>query len=266
MLATLRAEAPSGPQWTHEIKWDGYRMVAIIEHSRVNLYSRRGLDWADRMPGIVEALAKLDVRSAVIDGEVVIMDEDGMPDFSAIQADLAAGDAPSATLVAFDLLHLDGEDLRDRPLEERRAALFDLLGEDTEALQFSREVSRDGPAALEAVRRMGLEGIVSKRRDSRYRSGRALSWIKVKCVVTEHFAVIGTEPTRGPVRSLKLARLVEGKLVPCGSAGSGISEQDGKRIRAVLDAGGVIVAEVEYRELTSTGELRDPVVRDWHQG
>ncbi len=113
---------------------------------------------------------------------------------------------------------------------------------------------------------MGLEGIVSKRRDSRYRSGRALSWIKTKCMLTEHFAVIGTEPTRGPVRSLRLARLVEGRLVPCGSAGAGLSEQDGKRIRAVLDAGGVIVAEVEYGELTTLGELRHPVVRDWHQG
>jgi bifunctional non-homologous end joining protein LigD len=266
MLATLRAVAPSGPQWAHEIKWDGYRMVAIIEQGSVSLYSRRGLDWADRMPGLVEALGSLEVRSAVIDGEVVIMDEDGMPDFSALQADLAAGQAPTATFIAFDLLHLDGEDFRDRPLDERRAALFDITGEDTEALQISREVPGDGPAALEAAHRMGLEGIVSKRRDSRYRSGRALSWIKTKCMLTEHFAVIGAEPTRGPVRSLRLARLVEGRLVPCGSAGAGLSEQDGKRIRAVLDAGGVIVAEVEYGELTTLGELRHPVVRDWHQG
>jgi bifunctional non-homologous end joining protein LigD len=218
------------------------------------------------MPGIVEALGGLEVHSAVIDGEAVVMDEDGMPDFSALHADLAAGHAPTATFIAFDLLHLDGEDYRDRPLDERRAALFDIMGEDSEALQFSREVPGDGPTALEAARRMGLEGIVSKRRASRYRSGRALSWIKVKCVATEHFAVIGAEPTRGPVRSLKLARLVDGKLVPCGSAGSGLSDQDGKRIRAVIDAGGVIVAEVEYRELTPSGELHHPVVRDWHQG
>jgi hypothetical protein len=100
MLATLRAVAPSGPQWAHEIKWDGYRMVAIIEQGRVSLYLRRGLDWAGRMPGIVEALGKLDVRSAVIDGEAVIIDEDGMPDFSPIHADLAAGHAPSATFIA----------------------------------------------------------------------------------------------------------------------------------------------------------------------
>jgi bifunctional non-homologous end joining protein LigD len=266
MLATLRAVAPSGTQWAHEIKWDGYRIIAIVEQGRVSLFSRNGLNWADRMPGIAEALGALNVRSVVIDGEAVIMDENGIPDPFTIHAELAAGRAPSATFIAFDLLHLDGEDFWDRPLDDRRAALLDVIGEDSEALQFSHEVPGDGPAALEAVRQMGLEGIVSKRRDSRYRSGRALSWIKTKCTLTEHFAVIGAEPTRGPVSSLKLARLVEGKLVPCGSAGSGISEQDGRRIRAALDDGGVIVAEVEYRELTSVGELRHPVVRDWHQG
>jgi bifunctional non-homologous end joining protein LigD len=156
MLATLRAVAPSGPQWIHEIKWDGYRMVAIIEQGSVSLYSRRGLDWADRMPGLVEALGSLEVRSAVIDGEVVIMDEDGMPDFSALQADLAAGQAPTATFIAFDLLHLDGEDFRDRPLDERRAALLNVFGEASEAPRSNTTSSPQPPGCVIAWCAIGI--------------------------------------------------------------------------------------------------------------
>jgi bifunctional non-homologous end joining protein LigD len=185
MLATPRAIAPSGPQWAHEIKWDGYRIVAVVDHGNVRLYSRRGLDWSARMPAIVQALGMLVVRSAVIDGEAVIADDAGIPDFFAIRAAIGAGHAPAAAFIAFDLMHLDGEDFRDRPLDDRRAALFDVIGQDSEALQFSREIPGEGPAAFEAACRMGLGGIVSKRRDSRYRSGHSLSWIKTKCTLTD---------------------------------------------------------------------------------
>ena len=108
---------------------------------------------------------------------------------------------------------------------------------------------------------------MSKRRSSPYRSGKTDAWRKVKCTTTEHFAVIGADPLRGPVRSLKLATLKQpGELVPCGSAGSGLSEKDGRDIRAAVDAGRPVVAEIEYRGFTPAGELRHPVVRRWHAG
>jgi bifunctional non-homologous end joining protein LigD len=114
---------------------------------------------------------------------------------------------------------------------------------------------------LRAARDKGLEGIVSKRRSSAYRSGRVDSWRKTKCTMTDHFAVIGVDPPRGPVRSIKLARLDDGELAPCGSAGSGLSEADGRELRSARDAGRSILVEIEYRDFTPAGELRHPVLR-----
>jgi bifunctional non-homologous end joining protein LigD len=122
-LPTLVARSPSGDAWMHAVKHDGYRAIALVEDGRPRIFTRRGHDYTARMPGIVEALEGLPCRSAVIDGEAVILGEDGVSDFFALHAALARRHAPEAQLVAFDLLHLDGEDLRDRPIEERRAKL-----------------------------------------------------------------------------------------------------------------------------------------------
>jgi bifunctional non-homologous end joining protein LigD len=255
--------APSGPEWLHEIKHDGYRTIAVIDHGKVSLFTRRGQDWSARMPSIAQALAGLKVRSAVIDGEAIVAGTEGVSDFFALHAALAQKSAPHAALIAFDIMHLDGEDLRGCELEERRAILSGVLRKPAPWLQLSETIEGDGPKVWRAAAKMGLEGIVSKRRGSRYISGRSDSWRKTKCTITEHFAVLGFDPRR---RSLRLARLSESGLLPCGSAGSGLSDADVRRIRAALDMGRPVIAEVDYRGLTPAGELRHPVIRGWHAG
>jgi bifunctional non-homologous end joining protein LigD len=266
-VPTLVRTSPSGQDWLHEIKHDGYRVCCVLDRGKVGIFTKRGLDWADRMPGIAAALADLKLRSAVIDGEAVMVGADGISDFFALHAALARGSAPEAVLMAFDILHVDGEDLRGSALEDRRATLASLLSKPPLWVQFSVEIGGDGPLVLRGACEMGLEGIVSKRRSSPYRSGKFDSWRKAKCTTTEHFAVIGAAPARGEVRSLRLARLDEsGELVPCGWAGSGLSVSDGRELRAALDAGRPVIAEIEHRGSTPAGELRHPVVRGWHGG
>jgi bifunctional non-homologous end joining protein LigD len=172
-LPTLVAEAPGGDEWLHEVKHGGYRTIAVVEDGRARVFTRRGRNYTSRMPGIVEALGDLSCRSAVIDGEAVIFGEDGVSDFFKLHAALARQHAPEAQLVAFDLLHLDGVDLRERPIEERRAKLAELVNSAGLPIQFSYEVEGDGPAVLRVAREHGLEGIVSKRAGSAYRSDRA---------------------------------------------------------------------------------------------
>ncbi|SEC81041.1 bifunctional non-homologous end joining protein LigD [Rhizobiales bacterium GAS191] len=263
-LPTLVGTPPSGPEWAHEIKHDGCRAISVIDRGKVSIFIRRGLDRADRMPGTARALAALKLRSAVIDGEAVMVGKDGISDFFDIHAALARRSAPHAVLMAFDVLHLDGEDLRDRALEDRRAILADLLRKPGSWLQFSQEIVGDGLTVLRGACDMGLEGIVSKRRGSPYRSGKADSWRKTKCTTTEHFAVIGAAPpAKAALRSLRLARLEAGELVPCGWAGSGLSANKGRDLRTALDAGRPVVAQVEHRGFTPAGELRHPIVRGW---
>jgi bifunctional non-homologous end joining protein LigD len=148
-------------------------------------------------------------------------------------------------------------------LEDRRAVLADVVTKRAPWLQFSESLEGDGPQVWRAACGMGLEGIVSKRRGSRYISGKTDAWRKTKCTETDHFAVIGYD-RRG--RSLRLARLVDRDPVFCGSAGSGLSVADVRQIRDVLDAGHAIIATVEYRGFTPAGELRHPVIRGWHRG
>jgi bifunctional non-homologous end joining protein LigD len=241
-LPTLVAESTSGDAWLHEVKHDGYRIIATVEDGRPRIFTRRGHDYTSRMPRIVEALAGLPCRSAVIDGEAVILGEDGTSDFFALHAALARQHAPEAQLVAFDLLHLDGVDLRDCPIEERRVRLAELVEGAGLAIQFSHAVEGDGPEVLRAAREHGLEGIVSKRRGSPYRSDRVKSWVKAVCAIRDSFAVIGAAGP--PARALRLARLVEGELVRCGWAGSGLTTKAGRDIRAALDAKRPIVVDI----------------------
>jgi bifunctional non-homologous end joining protein LigD len=255
--------APSGSHWLHEIKHDGYRVVCVVDRGAVRIFTRRGHDWAERMPGIVKVLEGLGVSSAVIDGESIMTNEDGVSDFFALHSALARRQAPHATFMAFDLLHLDGEDLRGREPEERRAILADVINRPTPALQISDAVEGDGTRVLEAAREMGLEGIVSKRKGSKYVSGKAKAWRKTKCSHFDHFGVLGCDWRR---RSLRLARLDEGELVPCGFVGSGLSATDARRIKVAIDVGQAVVAEVEYRGTTPAGELRHALLKRWQAG
>jgi bifunctional non-homologous end joining protein LigD len=175
-LPTPANQCKSGPAWVHEIKHDGYRMIARRTGDRVRLYTRRGFNWADRYPRIVEALRSLRVCSIVIDGEAVICGTDGKSDFGKLHS--GVHDA-NVFLYGFDLIELDGEDLRQAALELRKSKLEKLLVR-SDGIRFSEHLDGDGAIIFAHACKLGLEGIVSKRRDLPYRSGRVRSWIKVK--------------------------------------------------------------------------------------
>jgi bifunctional non-homologous end joining protein LigD len=260
----LARRVPVGRVWQYEIKHDGYRAQVHLFEGQVRVFTKSGHDWTERMPGIVAALEQLEVASAVIDGEAVMEDAAGATDFFALHAALARKSAPGAILYAFDLLELNGTDLRTRPLAERRATLAEILISAPAGVELSTHLDGDGEVMLEHACEMGLEGIVAKRKDAPYRSGESDAWRKIKCTQTESFAVIGCEPVgRADLRALRLARLKSGELVPCGWVGSGLDRKAARVIRAALDDGMPVVVDVEHRGWTPGGELRHPVFKGW---
>jgi len=179
-LPTLAHVVPDGPLWIHEIKHYGYRFIARRDGDRVRAFTRRGHDWTDRVPAIAEALGFLPVTSATIDGEAVVCDSAGVSDFDRLRGALAQRGSLDPFLYAFDILELDGCDLRPAPWATRRAALQRVLAKAGDGIRLSVHLDGNGPAMFRAACAMGLEGIVSKRRDRPYRSGRSPDWIKVK--------------------------------------------------------------------------------------
>ena len=176
-LAVVADKVPRTLGWAHEIKHDGYRMQLRIASDRIRLFTRRGFDWTERYPWVSESAAALRVTSATIDGEVVCAGKDGLADFARLHSRCHDGEA---FLYAFDLLECDGEDLRSLPLMERKRRLAKLLKRARKGIRLVEHDEGDGEALFRAACRMGLEGIISKKLDSRYRSGRCKSWVKVK--------------------------------------------------------------------------------------
>jgi bifunctional non-homologous end joining protein LigD len=181
-LPTISRTVPDGPRWAYEIKHDGFRFIGRRDGGRIRVYSRWGKDWSDRVPAIVDALAALPVRSATLDGEGVVVDDRGLTDFERLRSALAGRTGSRAVfLYAFDLIALDGEDMRPHPWETRRATLAGLLRNAGRGIRFSEHLDgTDGETVFQHACRMGLEGIVSKRVDRPYRSGRSSDWVKVK--------------------------------------------------------------------------------------
>jgi bifunctional non-homologous end joining protein LigD len=173
---------PDGPRWVYEIKHDGFRFICRRDGDRVRVFSRNGKDWTDRVPLIVDALQSLPVSSATIDGEGVVCDAPGVTDFSRLRSALAGRNGSrSVFLYSFDLLEVDGEDLQRHPWDTRRATLTGLLRQAGPGILLSAHIDdSDGATIFDHACRMGLEGIVAKRRDRPYRSGRSPDWIKVK--------------------------------------------------------------------------------------
>src|SRR4029078_11742433 len=195
-LASPVDQPPEGKHWIHEIKHDGYRSQVLIERGQARVFSRNGHDWSDRYPGIVRAAAGLRCKSAIIDGEAIVQDEDGGSDFESLQSAMRVRPY-SIILYAFDLLHLDGKDLRQQSLLERRGELKRLVGSDAESrIQFSDEFDGDGDALFKACADRELEGIVSKHSLAPYRSGRSKTWLKTKCFTESTFVVVGTDRDR----------------------------------------------------------------------
>jgi ATP-dependent DNA ligase len=176
-IPTRAAKPPAGPDWVHEIKHDGYRLIVRGASPLVRLFTRRGFDWTDRYPAIAAAGAKLAVRSFTIDGEAVVCGPDGVSVFEALHRRRPAADA---IMYAFNLLELNGDDLRPLPLGERKARLAKLLGRKTGGIFFNEHTDEDGAVVFRHACKMRLEGIVSKRLSKPYQSGRSGHWLKVK--------------------------------------------------------------------------------------
>ncbi len=225
-LATLSERTPAQGRWVHEIKFDGYRMQARLEDGRAALRTRTGLDWTKRFPAIAAAVGALAAREALLDGEIVSGDETRMSDFAALQDDLKAGRQDRLVYYVFDLLHLDGYDLTRAPLLERKARLAGLLNNKPrgDIVRLSEHFEADGPTMLQHACRMNLEGILSKRADAPYRSGRSRNWLKIKCTHSQEFVIAGHEPSDKngrAIRSLLLAYYEDGDLRYAGRVGTG---------------------------------------------
>jgi len=287
-LATLKPQAPTGKGWVHEIKFDGYRLQARLVTGKVRLLTRSGLDWTNKFgQAVPKALAGLPAEQAVIDGELVVEGSGGASDFSALQADLSAGRTDRFVFFAFDLLHLDGKDMRSAGLLDRKAALERLLKDAPDPLRYSDHFEEDGEIVLRHACRLSLEGLVSKRVNGKYRSGRGKDWIKSKCADRQEMVVGGYVPSSTSdkaIGSLVLGVFENGKLRHVGRVGTGFSrlvaEDLYKRLHAMeretspfagrLDATtrrGVrfvkprLVAEVEFRDWTADGRVRHAAFR-----
>jgi bifunctional non-homologous end joining protein LigD len=217
-IPTLVPEPPSGGGWIHEIKHDGYRTLVVIDQANVRAFSRHGRDWTGPYRRVVEAAAKLSCHAALIDGEIIVQDENGISDFDALRS--AIHKAPHRIVFfAFDLLHLDGQDLRRTPLMERRAALRKLIAPDPQSpIQFSDHAGCDGALFFKHAAELGLEGIVSKRATSLYRAGPSKNWLKIKNMVEGEFILLGTEVDDSGIPWALLARELDGGLEFAGPA------------------------------------------------
>jgi bifunctional non-homologous end joining protein LigD len=224
-LATLVQTPPTGADWWHEIKYDGYRLLAFMENHRVQLRTRGGLDWTHKFPAIKRELAKLRVKSAVIDGEAGVTDARGVTNFSALQVALTDGNTDIIEAWFFDLLHLNGEDYAKKPLAERKAALEKILPKKNAHIHYSAHVE-SSPRLLENACKIGAEGLVSKNKYSLYHARRTHDWLKCKCGLEQEFIICGFMPAKDApkaIGALLLGYHKRGTLHYAGKVGTGYS-------------------------------------------
>lgn len=238
MLALLVDEPPQGNEWIHEIKWDGYRIQAHIRGGSVKLYTRAGHDWASKMASVAHDVSGLNVQSAVLDGEVVVLDEKGVSHFQKLQNYFESDPDQKLNYFVFDLLMLNGEDLRDRPLKERRKKLQEILkGKRRSRLKLSHEIklTKDSWSKLQ---KRGLEGVISKKADSTYISGRKGDWVKSKFLNRQEFVIGGYVPGKGSrsdFGALLLGVHEKGQLRFVGKVGTGFNQKNISSLKRQLD-------------------------------
>jgi bifunctional non-homologous end joining protein LigD len=282
----LRDRAPEGPGWLHEIKIDGYRAQLHIRHGRITVYSRSGYNWTDQFRQIADAAEALNADEVIIDGEATVYGNTGLPDFEALRRELAKKHSDRLLYLAFDLLYLDGYDLRGAPLIERKRLLQDVLAKQPPKILYVEHFEMDdGEAVYRHACKLKLEGIVSKRLDSPYRSGRQEIWLKLKCTKSDTFPIIafveklGARPRK--IASLYVGRWDGDRLIYAGKARSGYTEQVAREVRERLDPlivkrsplsvpvkkpkatwiKPVVQAEIEYGGITDDGLLREAVFK-----
>jgi bifunctional non-homologous end joining protein LigD len=272
-LATLKSKAPAGNQWLHEIKYDGYRLQIHLNKGKRRAYTRNGLDWTKRFSVITSAI---DIHGqAILDGEVAVI-KDGRTNFSELQAELAAGNQDRLVFYAFDLLYLDGLDLRPSPQIERKRVLKSLLDGCEGPVLYSEHLVGVGQEMFEHAAKLNWEGIVSKNAEAPYRSDRNEAWLKIKTSQRAKFPVIGFVKDPTGVAALCLGKREGKDLVYMGKVGTGWSRTVSSQIRKQLDdvvtpkskltkpikkpkatwVDPSFQAEVEYRDITSEGLLR----------
>ncbi|MBY5374182.1 non-homologous end-joining DNA ligase [Rhizobium leguminosarum] len=281
-LALLKAKPPKGDDWVYEIKWDGYRLAVHIEPTGIRILTRSGLDWTHRFPAIKQAAMWLPVGTAILDGEAVVLDEQGRSDFGLLQQSLGGRggkkSSSEAIFMAFDLLYFDGHDLGKSELDVRRHLLEDLVPAGGQGdIRLSEEIEADGDQLLASACKHRLEGIIAKRRGAPYRSGRLGDWLKIKCVQSDSFVIVGWERStaaRGQIGRLLLAARKGKSLVYVGGVGTGFNGRNAYDLRekldglktstpaAAVDRKGAIfvkpklIVEIEYRAWTHDGKLR----------
>jgi bifunctional non-homologous end joining protein LigD len=273
-LATSIDKVPSGERWIHEIKFDGYRVQVHLRNATVNVFTRRGNDWTNRFRKIAADAWHINAGSAIIDGEVVVPTEDGTTDFSVLQNELK-GRSKKIVMVAFDLLYLDGHDLRKLPLFERKALLKKIVSETD--IQFSESFEVDGRDMYKHACKTGLEGVVSKVRDSKYVSGRGNDWVKKTCAQRETLAIAGFALDGKKWDGLYLGRRNGSDLIYAGKVDHGFDTASAKDLQARLKPlirdtqpyskriahRGIwvepsLLAEIEYRAKSAEGKVRHP--------
>jgi bifunctional non-homologous end joining protein LigD len=281
-LTILVDAPPSGSSWLHEVKFDGYRMGARIENGKARLITRSGLDWTRKFPAIAKALEKTRIKSAWLDGEIVVPDENGLSSFSGLQRALSEGDDRKMVFYLFDLPYLNGRDLRELPLVRRKQLLRDTLfaKKANGVLAYSEHHEAEGDAFYKAACNMALEGVVSKRKDSPYRSGRSRDWVKSKCIDRDEFVVGGYTPSRAGrgIGSLLVGHYEGDRLVYDGRTGTGFGAKELRALEKALRGREIdeppfgkmerahkarahwvtpeLVAEIDYRGRSSDGLLR----------
>jgi bifunctional non-homologous end joining protein LigD len=279
MLATLTSSIPRDEQnWHFELKYDGYRAIAAVVNGEVLMWTRNAIELNTRFPEIARALAKIRVKDAVIDGEVAALDEKGAPRFQLLQR----GSDRRTFFFAFDLIWLDGKDLRNEPLETRRALLEKIVsGAQANVVQLARQVKEPAKAALQDAAKRGYEGLIAKRRASKYETRRSKEWLKIKAVNAQEVAIVGFTPSTHSSRelgSLILGVVDDGKMRYAGRVGTGFSAKQRADLKRELEKDALLktkvlnaprtkgatwvepryVAQVRFTEWTSDGSMRHP--------
>jgi bifunctional non-homologous end joining protein LigD len=284
-LATLVDTPPSGDEWFHELKFDGYRLLCHLERGRIRFWTRNQKDWTEKFPAVGQAVKKLPLKSAILDGEIVALDAQGRASFQKLQQSINKNAGTGLIFHVFDLIYIDGFLLTRTPLRERKSVLAELIqpvGERS-VLRYSDHIEGNGARFFKEACKHGIEGIVSKLADSLYESTRSRNWMKVKCIKRQEFVITGyTLSDKGiPFSSLILGFYDKGKLIYAGRAGTGYTNAMRVELRKKLDRMVVnkrpfeqipkdpglkravwtepkLVGEVAFTEWTDEGVIRHP--------
>jgi bifunctional non-homologous end joining protein LigD len=277
-LATPRDKVPSGDQWLHEIKFDGYRLQLHKRENDIRFYTRRGNDWTKRFSSLIHSAWYLPATQLILDGEVIVPTETGHSDFGSLEDDLGAGRSDRFVYFVFDILHINGISLRDCVLVDRKLVLIELLRGQSGPIRLSDHLHGGGEPLFKRACRLELEGLVSKLKDAKYRSGRSADWTKRTCRQRETFVVAGIAFNRGKFDGVYLGRRENGELLYAGKVENGFDAMSERKLRERAERLKTstqplskkikkpkaiwlkpkLLVDVEYRALTGTGKLRHP--------